>query len=59
MGKKRLKKDTNNSFYRHSLYEQLIPKDHSLLKLNQLIPGKAAPANWLYVADESEKTERE
>jgi len=38
MGKERFKRDSSDSFYGRFLYEQVVPKDHFLVKLNELIP---------------------
>jgi len=38
MGKERFKRDFGDSFYGRFLYEQVVPKDHFLVKLNELIP---------------------
>jgi len=38
MGKQGFKRDSSDSFYRRSLYEQVVPKDHFLVKPNEMIP---------------------
>ena len=38
MGKERFKRDSSDSFYGNFLYEQVVPKDHFLVKLKEIIP---------------------
>lgn len=38
MGQERFKADTSDSFFGGFLYEQVIPKDHFLLRLKQVVP---------------------
>jgi len=38
MSQERFKENTNDSFYGRFLYEQVVPKDHFLVKLNEIIP---------------------
>jgi len=38
MGKERFKRDCSDSFYGDFLYEQVVPKDHFLVRLNEIIP---------------------
>jgi IS5 family transposase len=38
MGKERFKKHSNDSFFGRYLYEQVVPKEHFLVKLNEIIP---------------------
>lgn len=38
MSKERFKRDSSDSFYGDFLYQQVVPKDHFLVKLNELIP---------------------
>ncbi len=38
MGKQGFKRDSSDSFYRRFLYEQVVPKDHFLVKPNEMIP---------------------
>lgn len=38
MSQERFKDNTNDSFYGRFLYEQVVPKDHFLVKLNEIIP---------------------
>jgi len=38
MKQERFKRDSSDSFYGNFLYEQVVPKDHFLVKLNELIP---------------------
>lgn len=38
MSKERFKRDSSDSFYGRFLYEQVVPKDHFLVKLNEIIP---------------------
>jgi len=40
MAKVRFKKDTQDSFFGHFLYERIIPKDHFLVKAREIIPWK-------------------
>ena len=38
MGSERFKPNTNNSFFGEFLYQQVIPNDHFLVQLKQVIP---------------------
>lgn len=38
MGKERFKRDTSDSFFGRFLYEQVVPEDHFLVKLKEIIP---------------------
>jgi len=38
MSQERFKENTSDSFYGRFLYEQVVPKDHFLVKLNEIIP---------------------
>jgi len=40
MGKERFKADSSDSFFGEFLYEQVIPRDHFLVQLRQVVPWK-------------------
>jgi len=47
MAKVRFKKDTQDSFFGHFLYEQVLPKDHFLVRARISLPWKRFTAKLL------------